>query len=130
MNRSTFGPARILIVTRWFPPEQAPFGQMMRELADSLVLRGYDVDVITSVPSHPSAVVFDGWRNRLLRVESPAAGLRVFRIGTIARNRARGATGRPVDSFVRSRFYGFRLRPPFWRLLSSVHRYCLQSCSR
>ena len=95
MSRSTATSGRILIVTRWFPPEHAPFGQMMRELADSLVCRGYDVDVITSVPSHPAAVVFDGWRNRLLQVQCPSAGLRVFRIGTIARNRARRKNGPP-----------------------------------
>jgi colanic acid biosynthesis glycosyl transferase WcaI len=39
--------------------------------------------------------VFDGWKNRLLQVEHPAAGLRVFRLGTVARSRARGAEGPP-----------------------------------
>lgn len=91
--------SRILIVTRWFPPEQAPFGQMMNQLARDLVARGFVVDVITSVPSHPAAVVFGGWRNRLLQIELPIPGLRFLRVGAVAR---RGWAGQaPPGKFIR-----------------------------
>lgn len=71
----------VLIVTAWFPPEPAPFGQMMYELARHLADHGLTVDVITSVPNHPHGVPYEGWRNRLLQEERPVPGLRVLRVG-------------------------------------------------
>lgn len=83
----------VAIVTAWFPPEAAPFGQMMFELAHHLVDAGLKVDVITSVPNHPEGVLFDGFRNRLLEVENPRDGLRVLRVG--AWLRGKDQRGRP-----------------------------------
>ncbi|MDX2456311.1 MAG: hypothetical protein QNL87_02265 [Gammaproteobacteria bacterium] len=42
----------IHIVTQWFPPEHAPLGHMLLELAASLVKQGWDVTVITGFPNH------------------------------------------------------------------------------
>jgi colanic acid biosynthesis glycosyl transferase WcaI len=79
----------VAIVTAWFPPEAAPFGQMMYEMAHHLVDAGLRVDVITSLPNHPEGVLFDGWRNRLLQIEEPRSGLRVLRVGALLRGKAR-----------------------------------------
>ena len=77
----------VAIVTAWFPPEAAPFGQMMYELAHHLVDSGLRVDVITSVPNHPEGVLAEGFENRLLQVEAPRDGLRVLRVGAWLRGR-------------------------------------------
>lgn len=95
MARADDSGCDVAIVTAWFPPEAAPFGQMMFELANHLVDRGLRVDVITSVPNHPEGVLFDGFRNRLLQVERPRNGLRILRVGawlrgTESRARPRG----------------------------------------
>lgn len=94
---------RLLIVTAWYPPEHAPFGQMMRELAVHLASRGFTVDVITSVPNHPGGFAFDGWRNRLLQEENDGPHLRVLRIGILPR--LGGAIG--AKRSVLSRALGF-----------------------
>jgi colanic acid biosynthesis glycosyl transferase WcaI len=83
----------VAIVTAWFPPEAAPFGQMMFELAHQLVDAGLRVDVITSIPNHPEGVLFEGFRNRLLQVEHPREGLRVLRVGALLRGKDQ--RGRP-----------------------------------
>jgi len=55
---------RIFIITQWFPPEHAPIGQMMLELASGLVGRGHKVTVFTGFPNHPSGILFSGYRKR------------------------------------------------------------------
>lgn len=70
---------RLTIVTQWFPPEQAPFGRMMQELAVDLVARGWEVTVITGFPNHPAGKVFEGYRKRWLQVEEEG-GVRVLRV--------------------------------------------------
>ena len=52
----------IILVTQWFPPEHAPIGHMILELAKGLANSGWDVTVVTGFPNHPSGVVFDGYR--------------------------------------------------------------------
>ncbi|MGH8241083.1 MAG: glycosyltransferase family 4 protein, partial [Steroidobacteraceae bacterium] len=61
--------ARISIVTQWYPPEQAPFGTMMEELASFLAARGWQVTVITGFPNHPSGTVHAGYSKRWLSDE-------------------------------------------------------------
>jgi len=76
--------ADLAIVTAWYPPEPAPYGQMMQELASFLVQRGLLVDVFTSVPNYPQGAIYPGWRNRLLQHEQPIPGLRIWRVGVLA----------------------------------------------
>jgi len=59
----------IHIVTQWFPPEHAPIGHMLLELAESLGKQGWKVTVITGFPNHPRGIVFDGYRKRLFQEE-------------------------------------------------------------
>lgn len=70
---------RITIVSQWYPPEQAPFGRMMQELAESLVSFGWDVTVITGFPNHPTGVVHDGYRKTWLQ-EEKVKGVRLCRV--------------------------------------------------
>ena len=69
----------ICIVTEWYPPEHAPFGRMMQELAHGLVARGWDVTVITGFPNHPRGVVFAGYTKRWLSTEMDG-NVRVLRV--------------------------------------------------
>jgi colanic acid biosynthesis glycosyl transferase WcaI len=92
----------LLIVTNWFPPEAAPFGYMMDEMAEFLSARGRTVDVITSCPNHPQGRVFPGWNNRLLQIAHPRPRMRVMRLGIwqAARKRegfTRGSLNRAVN---------------------------------
>lgn len=70
---------RITIVTQWYPPEQAPFGRMMHELATFLARSAWDVTVITGFPNHPSGKVFEGFRKHWVR-EERIEGVRVCRV--------------------------------------------------
>ena len=69
----------IYIVTQWFPPEHAPIGHMLLELAEALVEQGWAVTVITGFPNHPSGVVFDGYKKRLFQ-EELLGDVRVWRV--------------------------------------------------
>jgi colanic acid biosynthesis glycosyl transferase WcaI len=70
---------RLTIVSQWYPPEQAPFGRMMQELATRLAAAGWDVTVVTGFPNHPSGIVHDGFRKRWVQ-EERHAGVRVLRV--------------------------------------------------
>lgn len=82
---------RLRIVTLWYPPEQPAFGVMMRELAEFLTARDWEVEVLTARPSHPACRIFDGWRGRTgitLEDDVPVRRLRHLVVGgrrTIAR---------------------------------------------
>jgi colanic acid biosynthesis glycosyl transferase WcaI len=101
---------RLTIVTQWYPPEQAPFGRMMHELAAWLVSCGWEVSVITGFPNHPSGVVMDGYSKRWLQ-EEVIDGVRVRRVWLATSSR------RSVFSRVLT-FLSFTLSGS-WRLLRS-----------
>ncbi|NVN92172.1 MAG: glycosyltransferase family 4 protein [Desulfuromonadales bacterium] len=68
----------ILIICQWFPPEVAPIGVMLMELAEDLAKNGNSVTVITGFPNHPSGQVFKGYRKSLSTSEI-VNGIRVVR---------------------------------------------------
>lgn len=70
---------RLVFVSQWYPPEQAPIGYMLRELAQELALRGHDVTVITGFPNHPRGEVFGGYRKRW-RLDESGDGFKVRRV--------------------------------------------------
>lgn len=70
---------RIAILSQWYPPEQAPIGYMVRELAQSLAERGHVVTVITGFPNHPGGVVFGGYTKRWC-LNEPSDGFKVRRM--------------------------------------------------
>ena len=55
---------KLVLVSQWYPPEQAPIGYMIRELAQALIARGHEVTVITGFPNHPSGALFGGYRKQ------------------------------------------------------------------
>lgn len=61
---------KITLVSQWFPPEQAPIGYMIKELADALSDEGHDVTIITGFPNHPTGVVFSGYKKKWILKES------------------------------------------------------------
>ena len=83
---------RLTIVTQWYPPEQAPFGRMMQELATDLVAKGWDVTVITGFPNHPGGEVFGGYHKRWVHEEWDQ-GIRVLRVW-IATSKVRSLASR------------------------------------
>jgi len=74
----------VLIVTAWYPPEPAPFGHMMQELARALVAAGHRVTVVTSCPNHPQGVLHEGYRRRWL-IREQSDGVEILRVLTFAR---------------------------------------------
>ncbi|MCD4756679.1 MAG: glycosyltransferase family 4 protein [Arcobacteraceae bacterium] len=52
---------KILIVTECFYPEEFK----INDIALSWKKKGYDVDVLTMVPTYPQSIVFDGFENKL-----------------------------------------------------------------
>lgn len=63
---------KILIICQWYPPEYAPIGVMLKELADDLTGKGHNVTVVTGFPNHPNGVLFPGYKKSLFNVERDA----------------------------------------------------------
>lgn len=72
------GPLRVLIICQYYPPEFAPIGKMLSELAADLTANGLRVTVITAFPNHPHGRVFAGYRQRLFQLDT-ADGIDVVR---------------------------------------------------
>jgi colanic acid biosynthesis glycosyl transferase WcaI len=56
---------RIGLICQYFPPEVAPIGVMVSELAHDLALSGHEVTIFTGFPNHPQGVVFAGYKCQL-----------------------------------------------------------------
>ena len=69
---------KILIICQWFPPELAPIGVMLDEMAQDLRRMGHRVTIVTGFPNHPKGVIFPGYKKRLFSVEE-RAGVRIVR---------------------------------------------------
>lgn len=60
----------LLILTQWFPPEHAPIGHMLSELAQYMQNQGRQVEVVTGFPNHPGGVVIPPYKKRWLLRET------------------------------------------------------------
>lgn len=61
-------PRSVLFLSQWFPPEHAPIGYMLKELAENLAAQGWSVEVVTGFPNHPSGKVHAPYKKqRILR---------------------------------------------------------------
>jgi colanic acid biosynthesis glycosyl transferase WcaI len=79
----------IVLVTQWFPPEQAPIGHMLLELGTGLAARGWNVTVVTGFPNHPKGEVFAGYRKQWVQEEN-IDGVRILRVWlATSKNRSR-----------------------------------------
>lgn len=70
---------RFLILTQYYPPEVAAPQVRLAALVRELGRRGHEVDVVTTMPSHPLGRVFDGYRGKVLMTER-LDGARVRRV--------------------------------------------------
>ncbi|NJN63403.1 MAG: glycosyltransferase family 4 protein [Acidobacteria bacterium] len=64
---------KILLICYIFPPEVAPAGVMVKELAEDLAARGHSVTVQTGWPNHPQGKLFADFRMRFCRTEKMGA---------------------------------------------------------
>ena len=60
---------KILIICYVYPPEVAPAGVMVRELAEDLSAKGHQVTVQTGWPNHPQGKLYQGYKMRWRQVE-------------------------------------------------------------
>ncbi len=60
---------KILIICYVYPPEVAPAGIMVRELADALTDKGHQVTVQTGWPNHPQGKLFPGYQQKWRQME-------------------------------------------------------------
>lgn len=72
---------RILLIVHVFPPEHAPAGIMMRELAEDLAADGHSVTILTGFPHHPQGKLLGGWRMRFRQASIEPRGYRLVRCG-------------------------------------------------
>lgn len=77
---------RILIVVHVYPPEVAPAGFMIQDLALELKKKGHEVTILTGWPSHPSGYLFPNWKSRFKDV-ADQDGVKVIRSGHLFGNR-------------------------------------------
>lgn len=56
---------RVLLICTVYPPENAPAGIMIQELAHDMRAAGHQVRVLTGWPNHPEGKLFPGFRRRL-----------------------------------------------------------------
>ncbi len=69
---------KILIITECFYPEEFK----INDIAFSWKARGFDVDVLTMVPTYPLGRVFNGYKNAFFQKEE-WQGIRIFRLPAI-----------------------------------------------
>lgn len=60
---------RIQILSQYYAPEIGAPQVRLKAMADELVRRGHDVDVVTALPSYPVARIFPAYRRRFLHTE-------------------------------------------------------------
>lgn len=65
---------KILVVSQNFYPEQFRINDICKEL----VLRGYDVTVLTGLPNYPKGKIFDGYEKKQKRTET-YEGIKIIR---------------------------------------------------
>jgi colanic acid biosynthesis glycosyl transferase WcaI len=59
----------VAILCQWFPPEIAPIGVMLDEIAEELSRSGHKVSVVTGFPNYPDGRLFAGYSRRLFKRE-------------------------------------------------------------
>ncbi len=83
------GARKVVLVCHVFPPEPAPGGIMVAELAEHLARIGHEVTVITGWPNHPGGVLYHGWTRKRRQVLNDSRGFRVMRCNHSVHPRSR-----------------------------------------
>ena len=61
---------KILFMAQCYAPEDVSAAVLITELAVDLARRGHSVTIVTGAPNYPHGRVFEGYRNKLLSVET------------------------------------------------------------
>jgi glycosyltransferase involved in cell wall biosynthesis len=69
---------KILIVTECFYPEEFKINDVALEWKN----KGYDVDVLTTVPSYPESKIYDGYKNKLYQKDC-WQGVNIYRVKAV-----------------------------------------------
>lgn len=69
---------KILIVTEYFYPEEFK----INEIALTWKQKGYDIDILTSVPTYPLGKVFDGYENKFYQKDE-YQGVNIYRVKAV-----------------------------------------------
>ena len=69
---------KILIISENFFPEEFK----INEVANDWIEKGYEVDVITQVPTYPFSEVYAGYKNKLFSKES-INGINIYRVKAV-----------------------------------------------
>ena len=69
---------KILIVTECFYPEEFKINDVALDWKN----KGYDVDVLTMVPTYPASKVFDGYENKFYQKEK-WQGINIYRVKAV-----------------------------------------------
>ena len=69
---------RILIVTECFYPEEFKINDVAIEWKN----KGYEVDVLTTVPTYPESKIYDGYQNKLYQKDS-WQGINIYRVKAV-----------------------------------------------
>lgn len=71
----------VVLICHVYPPESAPAGIMVREIAEDLINKGNKVTVITGWPNHPQGIIFSGWKNKFRLYKYENNGINLIRCG-------------------------------------------------
>jgi glycosyltransferase involved in cell wall biosynthesis len=69
---------KILLLAQFFPPEPAPGGIILKELATYLVKEGHEVTVVTGFPNYPLGIKYKEYRGKFFLTEN-IEGIHVIR---------------------------------------------------
>jgi colanic acid biosynthesis glycosyl transferase WcaI len=117
---------RILILSLVYPPEHAPAGIMVAELATELARAGHGVTVLTGFPSHPAGRLFPGWKARLLSREQTEESFTLLRCrhSFVPRFGALGKMWYHFTFAISSFWAGLRAGPLDVLVLQSTPAFC------
>lgn len=90
-------PIRVLFLTQYFPPETGAPQVRLFEMAKWLARRGFEIEVLTSLPNYPQGRIYDDYRGKLYSVES-RDDMRIIR-APIYPNRKAGLLRRLANYF-------------------------------
>lgn len=76
---------RIVILTQYYPPEMGAPQSRLFETAQGLKSRGWDVQIVTSMPNYPTGSIFKGYRRKLY-IKETHEGIPVIRTWIFASN--------------------------------------------
>ena len=69
---------KILIVTEYFYPEEFK----INDIAISWKKAGYDVDILTTVPTYPESKIYNGYKNKFYQKDN-WNGINIYRVKAV-----------------------------------------------